>query len=89
MKRFKMPKLGNNIVLRNKKSADFKEVKLVEVEDKYFYAIELATGKSLKDKSETFIGESIPDLLGCLQDRYEIYLDDEFVEVSGFDYVPK
>ncbi|WP_244328167.1 hypothetical protein [Lactobacillus paragasseri] len=66
MKRFKMPKLGNNIVLRNKKSADFKEVKLVEVEDKYFYAIELATGKSLKDKSDTVVGESIPDLLGCL-----------------------
>lgn len=48
MKRFKMPKLGNNVVLRNKKSADFKEVKLVEVEDEYFYAIELATESSSK-----------------------------------------
>ncbi|MES5121351.1 hypothetical protein [Lactobacillus gasseri] len=79
MKRFKMPKLGDNVVLRNKKSADFKEVKLVEVEDEYFYAIELATGKSLKDKSDTVVGESIPDLLGCLQDTYEIYLEDDSV----------
>lgn len=88
MKRFKMPKLGNNVVLRNKKSADYKEVKIVEVEDE-FYAIELATGKSLKDNSETFIGESIPDLLGCLQDKYEIYLEYELVEVSCLDYEPK
>lgn len=79
MKRFKMPKLGNNVVLRNKKSADFKEVKLVEVEDEYFYAIELATGKSLKDKSDTVVGESIPDLLGCLQNTCEIYLEDDSV----------
>ena len=81
MKRFKIPETGDNVILKSKKTTDYKEVKIVEVE--------LATGKSLKDKSETFIGESIPDLLGCLQDRYEIYLDDEFVEVSGFDYVPK
>ena len=88
MKRFKIPETGDNVILKSKKTTDYKEVKIVEVEAE-FYSIELATGKSLKDKSETFIGESIPDLLGCLQDRYEIYLDDEFVEVSGFDYVPK
>ena len=57
---------------------------IVEVEDE-FYVIELATCKSLKDNSETFIGESIPDLLGCLQDRYEIYLEDELVEVNCID----
>lgn len=88
MKRFKIPETGDNAILKSKKTAVYKEVKIVEVEDE-FYAIELATGKSLKDKSETFIGESIPDLLGCLQDRYEIYLEDDLVEVSCIDYEPK
>ncbi|QTP20217.1 hypothetical protein J7S35_000677 [Lactobacillus gasseri] len=88
MKRFKIPETGDNVILKSKKTADYKEIKMVEVEDE-FYAIELATGKSLKDNSETFIGESIPDLLGCLQDRYEIYLEDELVEVSCIDYEPK
>ena len=88
MKRFKIPETGDNVILKSKKTTDYKEVKIVEVEAE-FYAIELATGKSLKDKSETFIGESIPDLLSCLQDRYEIYLEDELVEVSCIDYEPK
>ena len=88
MKRFKIPETGDNVILKSKKTTDYKEVKIVEVEDE-FYTIELATGKALKDKSETFIGESIPDLLGCLQDRYEIYLEDELVEVSCIDYEPK
>ncbi|MDK7137124.1 hypothetical protein [Lactobacillus paragasseri] len=88
MKRFKIPEIGDNVILKSKKTADYKEIKIVEVEDE-FYAIELATGKSLKDNSETFIGESIPDLLGRLQDRYEIYLEDELVEVSRIDYEPK
>lgn len=88
MKRFKIPETGDNVILKSKKTADYKEVKIVEVEDE-FYAIELATGKSLKDNSEAFIGESIPELLGCLQDKYEIYLEDELVEVSCLDYEPK
>ena len=88
MKRFKIPETGDNVILKSKKTADYKEVKIVEVEDE-FYVIELATGKSLKDNSENFIGESIPDLLGCLQDRYEIYLEDELVEVNCIDYEQK
>lgn len=84
MKRFKIPETGDNVILKSKKTADYKEVKIVEVEDE-FYVIELATCKSLKDNSETFIGESIPDLLDCLQDRYEIYLEDELVEVNCID----
>lgn len=84
MKQFKIPETGDNVILKSKKTADYKEVKIVEVEDE-FYVIELATCKSLKDNSETFIGESIPDLLGCLQDRYEIYLEDELVEVNCID----
>lgn len=84
MKRFKIPETGDNVILKSKKTADYKEVKIVEVEDE-FYVIELATCKSLKDNSETFIGKSIPDLLGCLQDRYEIYLEDELVEVNCID----
>lgn len=88
MKRFKIPETGDNVILKSKKTADYKEVKIVEVEDE-FYVIELATGKSLKDNSETFIGESIPDLLGRLQDRYEIYLEDELVEVNCIDYEQK
>lgn len=78
MKRFKIPETGDNVILKSKKTADYKEVKIVEVEDE-FYAIELATGKSLKDKSDTVVGESIPDLLGCLQNTYEIYLEDDSV----------
>lgn len=81
MKRFKIPETGNNVILKSKKTDDYKEIKIVEVEDE-FYAIELATGKSLADNSETFIGESIPDLLGCLQDRYEIYLEDDSAEME-------
>lgn len=81
MKRFKVPETGNNVILKSKKTDDYKEIKIVEVEDE-FYAIELATGKSLKDNSETFIGESIPDLLGCLQNRYEIYLEDDSAEME-------
>ena len=45
MKRFKIPETGDNVILKSKKTADYKEVKIVEVEDE-FYAIELATGKS-------------------------------------------
>lgn len=81
MKRFKIPETGNNVILKSKKTDSYKEIKIVEVEDE-FYAIELATGKSLKDNSETFIGESIPDLLGCLQNRYEIYLEDDSAEME-------
>ncbi len=81
MKRFKIPETGNNVILKSKKTDDYKEIKIMEVEDE-FYAIELATGKSLKDNSETFIGESIPDLLGCLQNRYEIYLEDDSAEME-------
>ena len=81
MKRFKIPETGNNVILKSKKTDDYKEIKIVEVEDE-FYAIELATGKSLKDNSETFIGEAIPDLLGCLQNRYEIYLEDDSAEME-------
>lgn len=81
MKRFKIPETGNNVILKSKKTDYYKEIKIVEVEDE-FYAIELATGKSLKDNSETFIGESIPDLLGCLQNRYEIYLEDDSAEME-------
>lgn len=81
MKRFKIPETGNNVILKSKKKDSYKEIKIVEVEDE-FYAIELATGKSLKDNSETFIGESIPDLLGCLQNRYEIYLEDDSAEME-------
>lgn len=81
MKRFKIPETGNNVILKSKKTDDYKEIKIVEVEDE-FYAIELATGKSLKDNSETFIGESIPDLLGCLQNSYEIYLEDDSAEME-------
>lgn len=78
MKRFKIPETGDNVILKSKKTADYKEVKIVEVEDE-FYAIELATGKSLKDKSDTVVGESIPYLLGCLQNTYEIYLEDDSI----------
>lgn len=47
MKRFKIPETGDNVILKSKKTTDYKEVKIVEVEAE-FYAIELATGKSLK-----------------------------------------
>lgn len=33
MKRFKIPETGDNVILKSKKTADYKEVKIVEVED--------------------------------------------------------
>ncbi|PJZ17374.1 hypothetical protein BHU41_11165 [Lactobacillus crispatus] len=65
MKRFKMPKLGNNVVLRNKKSADFKEVKLVEVEDEYFYACLLYTSDAADDMQRVEIVGS----RGCVRTK--------------------
>ena len=38
MKRFKIPETGNNVILKSKKTDDYKEIKIVEVEDE-FYAI--------------------------------------------------
>jgi hypothetical protein len=33
MKRFKIPETGDNVILKSKKTADYKEVKIVEVEE--------------------------------------------------------
>lgn len=35
MKRFKIPETGDNVILKSKKTADYKEVKIVEVEDDF------------------------------------------------------
>lgn len=40
MKRFKIPETGDNVILKSKKTADYKEVKIVEVEEyssEYFW----------------------------------------------------
>nr|DAE69420.1 MAG TPA: hypothetical protein [Caudoviricetes sp.] len=36
MKRFKIPETGDNVILKSKKTADYKEVKIVEVEDEFY-----------------------------------------------------
>lgn len=70
--KYKMPEVGDHILL--KLNIQF-ECLLTKLEDEEYCVINLENGKGIRDENNDLIcSDSIPDLLGELQQYYLIYL---------------
>ena len=72
--KFKMPEVGDHILLKIESQFSH-EVILTSLDNDEYCAINLENGKGIRDENDDLIcSDSIPELLGELQQYYLIYL---------------
>ena len=73
--KFKMPEVGDHILLKLTIHTLENECLLTKLEDEEYCVINLENGKGIRDEYDDLIcSDSIPELLGELQQYYFIYL---------------
>ena len=73
--KIKMPEVGDHILLKLTIHTLENECLLTKLEDEEYCVINLENGKGIRDENDDLIcSDSIPELLGELQQYYFIYL---------------
>ena len=73
--KFKMPEVGDHILLKLNIHVLEHECLLTKLEDEEYCVINLENGKGIRDENDDLIcSDSIPELLGELQKYSNVYL---------------